>query len=516
MQRFDKLVTRKNKAKSQKDGILDRLKEAYRYTLPSADVDGYQNESWDERPEVYDDTAVIALQKYANRTQSQLIPSWKTWAMLKAGSDIDEEDKQEVNAELEKITEIIFDHIHHSNFASIAHECFMDLGISTGAMICEEGDGIESSLRFRAVPMMELIPERSSYGGIRTVWREFDLEVGRIKELYPAGKMSEELNRKLKDSPNDKVSLVEGVVYDEEKRSFEHVVMYEKERHFILDISVVSSPYIVFREQVSPNKAHGFGRALMLLPTIIKLNSLSYYEDAAVVTAATGSFTVRDDGTINPDNLRVSDPFSLLIVGSNDNQNPTIRPLETSARFDVTDVKIKENQAKVNEVFTAQSFGNVEETPVRTAYEMSVRENNMQQTTHSAFGRLQSEFLEVVLARVVYVLGEAGKIPPLTVNGHEITIKFTSPSARVQDAEELEALFTFSEYMAQVPMEIVSAKFKIEEVPKFVAERTGLPASLLRNKAEEKEAVSGMQTAATQATQEQTDASQPNVAPVTE
>ena len=179
-------------------------------------------------------------------------------------------------------------------------------------------------------------------------------------------------------------------------------------------------------------------------------------------------------------------------------------------------MKIKENQAKINEVFTSQSFGNVEETPVRTAYEMSVRENNMQQTTHSAYGRLQSEFLEKILQRIVYILSNAGKIPPLRINGHEITIKFTSPAARIQDAEELESLYTWKEYMADVPMELINAKIKTEDIPQFVANRTGLPASLLRNAAEEEIAVKKMDDARKAGMQAETDAAVPDVLPPTQ
>ena len=511
MSKYEKYKSRFKKAKTEKDGLWERLKEGYRYSLPSADVDGTVDGDWDERPEVYDDTAVLALQKYANRLQAQLIPSWKTWAQLKAGSDIDEDNKQEADAILEKITDVIFDNIHHSNFTSQAHESFQDLGISTGALICEEGDGINSSLNFRSVPMMELVPERSSFGKIDTTWREFKLEAMKIQELYPRAKLTESIARIIQENPTSYVDLIEGVVYDEKKREYNHVLMYEKDKVFILDEQTESSPYIVFREQVSPNKAFGFGRILQLLPTILKLNNLSYYEDVSVGINAAGVYTVTDDGVASPDNIRI-EPFALIPVDSNDNANRSISPLQMGTNFNVTDIKIKENQAKINELMASQSFGNVEETPVRSAYEMSVRENSMQQNSHSAFGRLQGEFLETVLARIVHVLAAAGKIPPLRVNGKDVTVKFTSPSARIQDTEELQSLQEFLMYMETQPQEVVAAKFKVEEIPKYVAERTGLPASMMRNKAEEAEAVNGMQQAAVAAAQAESNASVPEMA----
>lgn len=503
-----------SKAKSDKGAILENLKECYRYAMPSSNVDGYESASntIDDIPTVFDDTARVALGKYANRTQSQITPSWKTWAMLEAGTDIPKEEHEEVNRKLEEITEIIFDHIHHSNFLAAEHEAFKDLGISTGALICEEGDGINSSLNFRAIPMMELIPERSSDGKIRTVWREFKLEANRIEEMYPTAVLTADIRQKIRENPEEFIQLIEGTPYNVKTRDYNHVLLHAADGSTLMDNEVESSPYIVFRESTLAGKAFGDGRVLSIISTILKLNQLSYYEDVSVGINAAGVYTVTDNDVASPDNIRI-EPFAMIPVESNSSTGRSIEPLQIATNFNVTDVKIKELQAEVRDVMQSQSFGNIEETPVRTAYEMSVRENDRMQTTHGAYGRLQSELLEPLLNRIVYVLSAAGKIPPLRINGKEITIKFTSPAARVQDAEELLALQEFMMYMENVPQEITSAKFKIEEIPDFVANRTGLPSSMMRNKAEEEIAVKGMQGAAVAGQQMQTDASVPNEAP---
>ena len=503
-----------SKAESEKSMILEDLKECYRYAMPSSQVDGYEGQAntLDRTPTVYDDTAKIALNKYANRTQAQIIPSWKTWAMLEAGSEIPEEQHEDINRQLEKITDVVFDHIHHSNFLAATHEAFKDLGISTGALIIEEGDGISSSLNFRAIPMMELIPERSSDGKIRTVWRKFKLEANRIMDMYPDATLTSLIEKIIQDNPEQFLQLIEGTVFNVKTRTYNHVLLYPSLGVTLMDKERVSSPYVVFRESTLAGQAFGDGRVLNIIGTILKLNKISYYEDVSVGINAAGVYTVSDDDALSLDNIRI-EPFGILPVESNRNDSPSIRPLDIGTNFNVTDVKIKEMQGEVRDVMQSQSFGNIEETPVRTAYEMSVRENDRKQTAHGAYGRLQAEFLEPLLARIVHVLSEAGKIPPLRINGKEITIKFTSPAARVQDAEELLSLQEFMMYMEGLPQEITSAKFKIEEIPHFVSQRVGLPASMMRNKAEEEKAVAGMQGAALAGQQAITDASQPNVAP---
>ena len=512
MGNYKQYYKRFTKADSEKSMIIEELKECYRYAMPSSQVDGYEGNSntLDRTPTVYDDTAKIALNKYANKTQSQIVPSWKTWAMLEAGSEIPDEQHEDINRQLEKITEVIFDHIHHSNFLAATHEAFKDLGISTGALIVEEGDGINSSLNFRAIPMMELIPERSSDGKVRTVWRKFKLEANRISEMYPDAKLTATIEEAIKDNPEQFLELVEGTVYDIGTRKYNHVLLYPSQNISLMDKVRDSSPYVVFRESTLAGQAFGDGRIMNIIGTILKLNKISYYEDVSVGINAAGVYTVSDDDALSLDNIRI-EPFGILPVESNRSDSPSIRPLDIGTNFNVTDIKIKEMQAEVRDVMQSQSFGNVEETPVRTAYEMSVREADRKQTAHGAYGRLQTEFLEPLLSRIVYVLAQVGKIPELKINGKEITIRFTSPAARVQDAEELLSLQEFMMYMEGVPQEITSSKFKIEEIPDFVANRVGLPASMMRNKAEEEVAVKGMQSAAIAGQRAMTDASQPTV-----
>ncbi len=94
-----------------------------------------------------------------------------------------------------------------------------------------------------------------------------------------------------------------------------------------------------------------------------------------------------------------------------------------------------------NETFLANPYGSIEQTPVRSATEIAAREADLFQSTAAAFGRLQTEFLEKFMKRVVYILKSNGKIPDLKVDGKETTIKFTSPFAKMQGSEHVKILF---------------------------------------------------------------------------
>jgi len=503
--KLEDYLSKKNRAKALKGSYDQILKDSYKFALPNLETINQRAEGSNKKSEVFDDTAPTAVQKYANRLQAQLVPFGKEWAILKAGSEVPEQNREDVDKLLEEVTKVIFSNIPHSNFSSAAHESFMDLAISTGALMCEQGDGILSKLRFRSVPIKELILESNTKGEAKTVWRDFEIEVERIPSMYPTAKLTPELNKLIEEKPEAKVLLTEGVVYREKKLDYEHVLIYRKD--FLIEKAMKSSPYIIFREKKAPNETYGRGRVMDVLPTIKTLNRLAELDIRAADLNANGVWTVADDGVINPYTAKIR-PGAMIPVDSNLTNNPTIAPLPVATNFQVNMDRIERLQHRVNETLLAAPFGSIEETPVRTATEMSIRQNDISQTTMATFARIQSEFLEPLVQRIIFVLEEQGALPPLRVDGREVAVKFTSPVSRLQDTEDLQAITRWLEYQDMIPQELMVGTMKMEDVPQYIADKLGIPASLQRTKAEQDAAKQAMNTEQAQQTQQLAQASQ--------
>ena len=73
-----------------------------------------------------------------------------------SGSEVPKENRDEVNNDLEEVTEYVFEILQNSNFAQEVHESFMDLAVGTGVLVCEEGDAI-NPIRFSAIPLPHVI-----------------------------------------------------------------------------------------------------------------------------------------------------------------------------------------------------------------------------------------------------------------------------------------------------------------------------------------------------------------------
>lgn len=505
-QKVESYLKKFNKAKELKGRYDQTLKDAYEYALPNNETINNKAEGSNKKTQIFDDTAPLAVQKYANRIQAQLIPFGKEWAILKSGSDVPKESQEEIDKVLEEVSKVIFSNLPYSNFNSSAHEAFMDLAISTGVLMCEQGDGILSKLKFRSVPIKELVLESNTVGEAKTVWREFEIESERLPMLYPTAKIDSELAKIIEDSPAKKIKLIEGVVYNEKKRNYNHVLLYKK--NAIIDKEMDSSPYIVFREKKAPNETYGRGRVVDILPTIKTLNRLSELDIRAADMNANGVYTIADDGVLNPYTAKII-PGSLIPVDTNQTNNPTIAALPVATNFNVNMDRIERLQYRVNETLLAAPFGSIEESPVRSATEMSIRQNDMSQTTMATFARIQSEFLEPLIQRIIFVLQEQGALPPLRVDGKEVTVKFTSPVSRMQDTEDLQSIQTFMEYSQALPEQLVVGTMKIEEFPQYIANKLGLPKSLQRTLAEQDAATQAMGQTEVDATQQMTQAQQP-------
>lgn len=497
------LVKRFQAAKKQRSSWQTHLRECYEYALPQRNTMTQFSRGQKKNEDIYDSTAVVGTQKFASRLQATLIPPWREWSRLVPGSEIPEDEHEKIQPVLDDVTKIIFDHINHSNFSTQAHESFLDLAVSTGVLSLEESDGSDSALEFHSAPLAEIYPEAGPWGSIETVWREHKVPARHIDRLWPGAEMSETMKQKASERPDEKVHLIEGTVYLPKRGYWHQCVMEEASKEYIFGQDYEVSPWIVFREYVVPGETLGRGRIMQVLPDIKTANKVVEYVLKNAALAISGVYTAADDGVINPYNIRLT-PGAIIPVGSNDNSNPTLRPLDRSGDIQFSALVLDDLRKRINKALFAEPFGEID-SPVRSATEMAMRNQELVQDSGSAFGRMQSEFIEKVIKRAVSILKRAGKIPDIRVDGKEVTIKHTSPLARAQDQDDLMSVNQYLQTVGQLGPEILGLGTKLEDLPSYIGKKLGLDADLLRTEVEREEMAQAAQAAQAQAAQQPTE-----------
>lgn len=487
---YEELIKRYKNAKANKQLWETHLRECYRYAMPQRNTIDDYSPGQKKREFVFDSTAEDALEDFATRMESELVPPNINWMKLEAGVEIPEEEEDQVTEYLEKTTDTVFNHINSSNFSSQIHEAFLDLGVSTGAVIVEAGDGIQSALNFRCISLSELYLEKSSKGIVKTVFRDIKIPCGDIQSTWKKAKITEKLAQMIDKDPTTEVSLIECSIENREdhadNEAFFNIVVFPEEKTYLLEEGLESSAWVIFRESTIPGEVYGRGRVMRALADIKTLNIMKRDFLNGLRWWTTPTFTATDDGVINPYTARIQ-PGGVIPVGSNGNDNPTLRALVAGGQPVLLSEAIRMMQDDIRRIMISKPFGNVEQTPVRTATEMSIRNADMAKTSLGASGRIQNELLEAMVARCIYVLKKAGKIADFKVDGKQVAIKFTSPSSRSQDEQTLAAIGRFLEIMAVFPPEMVNNEMRMERFPEEVADILGLPASLKRTDAEKQQ-----------------------------
>lgn len=483
MTKIDNLMRRHKKAKASFNEYRSVLEDAYTYALPDK---GYFNTltGGKRTTKIYDSTAILGLGTYADKVQQNLVPPWRKWFQLIPGSEIPEDMHEQYQLPLDEITDILYDHINHSNFNTKVNEAFQDAGISTGILTCEEGDGVESSLTFDTLSVEDAVFEKSPNGLIENFFNPFKIKIRDIEETIVGSKLTPALEKMLREDPEAEVELIECVVKNTDKK-YDHTIFYEESKEIIYDVVDDSNPYIAFRERVTSKGVYGMGRIIQLLHDIKVLNKISEMDLKNAGLAISGVYTAADDGVLNPYNIKL-EPGTVIPVASNAPGNRSLAPLERSGDFNVAQLKIEQKQDLINKTLFGSPLGEVSRTPVRTLGEVQDRRDEAFEMTSAAFSRFQTELLERLIKRMVDVLQKAGKIQPIVVDGKEITIKFTSPLAKQQDRQDISVITDYAAIMAQtgIPMETLGVKIKFEDIPGYVAENMGIPSKLIRTEEE--------------------------------
>ena len=482
------LIKRFEKAKDRKmQNWYSHMRECFQYAVPQRETFDDHAPGQKKNAKVYDSTAVMATPIYANRVQQAIMPTGQQWAKLTAGSTVNEEQMidfmgQQLTIEesLEKVTDIAFDYINRSNLSTRLHEALIDLAVSTAALTCEY-DADDDELIFDSVPLSHVYLEAGPRGTVDGVWRYHTMKARNIPLTWPDAKLSDSLKDVVQASPDKEIGVIEGMLYDYDKKQYHLYVVTEADKTVIYDENYQdSSPWIVARTTVIPGEVYGRGPLMRVLPDIKTLNAMAENSLKSAALAVAGVWTATDDGVFNPYTVRIA-PGVIIPVSSNANENPTLRSLDMGGNIQFHEMEYNRRVDNVNRALFAKPIGDIND-PTKTATEISMRMQLDLQDAGAEFGRLQNELAGNIFKRVVYLLGREGIIPPIQVDGKTIDIKFTSPSAQQSDNDEAMLLVRAIQMSlsAGIPPEMLMADLMVENVPSFLLDKLGGPSEFKR------------------------------------
>lgn len=489
LKRFQKAEERYNKWRSLHQEAMD-------YCTPQRETFTIQAEGQRKNHWVFDSTAEEGIEQFASRIQGSLLPTWQQWMNFASGDDVPEEEKEEVDKQLKEATDTFFSNLNHSNFDTEITPSLVDLGIGTGCILVEENDFDETSaFKFTNIPLAELYIEKPARGAVKNVWRKQKVEAINIKTTWPNMKDDVDLEKIIKKDPNQELDILNGFLFNLTTKKYDQVVIWKKKLLFTQSFN--TKRMITFRWSLTPGEAYGRGPGIKKLPDIRTANKIVELILGNAALQMSGVYTGRSDGIFNPHTVRIA-PGTVIPVGSNDNSNPSLRPLTPSGNLNIADNMLEGYQDSIRKAFFSSPLGEIND-PVRSATENVLRNQEFLKQSGASIGRQKTEMIEPIVAACVDILKERGKFPDIEVNGNDVTIKQMSPLAKAEDLENFQNTQLWLSTMAQfVPAEVLALKVKVEDLPRKFQEQLGTDPSLIRSEAETKEVAEQVQQSAEQ------------------
>lgn len=487
---FEVVKQRFDRAMKKEAEWRDLLEDVYEYFLPQRNIFNEESPGQKKMERIYDSTALQAIQEGASRMQENIAPLWKRWAKAELSDlalrELEEIEgapsPEEIQKNLDKNNEIVFDYLNRSNFGTQFYEMLLDLLVGTGTLRIDEEDDLEMPFSFHAIAPKGIAYEEAPDGVIRTHWRKFEVKLSHVERKWPGFKLNSQLKEKLSREPESMVEVCEGMVYDFESRKYYGVAWVKDDKSLSWEQDYgTSSPWITGRFAKTAGEVRGRGPAMQVYPDVRSLNKAKEFVLQKAAIDLAGMWTATDDGVTNPYNITIS-PGVVIPVGSNNSSNPSIMRLDTSSNLQLAQFEIAELQMAIKRAF----FNDLRDPtgPVRSATEIAIEARELAKRIGSAFGRLQTEVLMPILKRVYEILYKKGIID-FPLDNIRNQIKFTSPLAAAQDQEDLISIQQAVEFTVMTAgPEMAKVSFNQDKFGAFAAKLTGMPQELVSSEQE--------------------------------
>lgn len=439
----------------------------------------------------FDDTAGMALQRFAAAKEAVRTPRGSKWHKL-SNSIPELQENKEVQEWNDKATDFLFKMRNRAkaNYANQQHECYISDGaFGTSVLIVE--DEVGYGARYKSSHIAEHYFMENANGIIDVDYRRFKLTARQAMQKFGYDNLPEQIQTAYHKDASKKFEFV-------------HCVTPDDDREFISDgwksyyVSVTGKrlvasgffkkfPFIIDRHLTSPNEVYGRSPAMMALAEIKTLNSMRKTDLKARHLAVDPINLAADQATIR---RFVGKPGAINYGTLDAAGNPLIKPFNSGVRIDLSNDGIEQSRKFINDMFFVTLFQILVDNPAMTATEVLQRAQEKQQMiapvmTQDSLARMIEIEMSIYEDYGIFGDGEYLEMPRIMKEyDGEYQIEFTSPLARMQKGEE--ALATERTIQSLLPLAQIDPtilkRVNWDEYADIMREANGAPAKLFKSK----------------------------------
>ncbi len=501
---IEALIKRAALAETKRQHFARLMQDVFAYAMPERDSWNAYGYGEQRNVQVYDSAAVVSTARFANRLQQALFPPQQKWCRLSLPPEAAAaEAASQVQADLEAATDLMFRHIHASNFDMAANEFCQELGAGVGALLIESGRlGTRRTrgplLRFQAIPSGCIGYDEGPFGVVEGVFFNQKLPARLVRRTYPDAKeMPDDIAKAEREDPDKPIELLQATYYDAEEDVFRLEAVHVAGKARFVERTHTTMPWVITRWSKAPGETHGRGPLTQALPDIRTANKLMELMLKSGSIAVGGVWTARDDGVLNLANIRIA-PGTVIPVQSNGTGpfGPSLRALEFPGNFKISEVLMDRLTTRIRQTMFDDPLPPEVQRGL-TATEVVERVRRFQADT-GAFGRLMADAVVPIVTRVVDILDQAGEFAGPRFHGlmqalreDMVRVRPTSPLALAQDQADAQAIWAYASNAAQLGefgMRMLAAGIDPDRAGPWVAERSGVPQAVIPSRDQTAEA----------------------------
>jgi hypothetical protein len=453
---------------------------------------------WRKR-EVYDSTAVMAAQSLAASLHGSLTTPAIRWFELRF-RDADLAKNQEAREWLEDSGQRVYDALQDSNFNLETNETYLDLvGYGTSVIVEEAGsDPTEAwkGINFMSLPLKQAYFELDENAQIYRLFRLLNWPTSRYLDKFGAENCPDIIVKKHEQNPDETVEVIfciypveankdadtAGVLAAEARPfAFKYVLRADGEAFGGPQGSggYYEMPAFAPRWRKTSESAWGNSPAMIALADVLTLNQVVEMRIKAIEKRIDPPQKVEERALLTDLMLQARGITVLRDITK-------LAPIDTGADINAGEIEIADLRAAIRSYFFVDQL-ELKESPAMTATEVQVRAEMMQRLLGPTLGRLQSDYLDLMIQRTFNIMLRAGQlqaIPEAVGDANSaMDIDYMGPLSRAQKTDRAASTERWLMNLLSVS-EVIPDVLDVPDpdaIAREIASMLSVPAGMLRD-----------------------------------
>jgi len=440
----------------------------------------------------FDSTASYAAQRLGAVINSVMTNQASEWFMLETDNE-ELNDVKEVKEWLEDTTKTIRKELENSNFYTELLPLYYDLAtIGTACMYIEGDASADRELRFSTRHIKEVYIDEDLYGQVDTVYRKTKMTARQMVQRWDED-VCERVKAVVTDKPDTEFEVVHACFPRAERdvtkkipteMKYASIWIDKDNKHLLSEGGYEEFPYVVPRWDKLSGETYGRSPSYIALPDVKTLNAM-------MATLLKISQKAADPAMFQSGDLEGTLDMSPGAVNVADGAETTLTPLNTGVNPPLTIQVIQMKIDRLLEIYYNNQLQVIQGKQM-TAAEVQARTDENWRILGAVFGRLQSELLEKLMARVFNIVGKSTRpdgnplltVPPEQMGDASLRLNYVSQLAKAQKQTDIMGIVNTISYTMELSQAVPGAMENIDfdAAVRALAELYGAPPEILMDR----------------------------------